>query len=105
MADNEVMAPVNQEEELKRVKEEKKKFKAEQKAQKKEAKRRAKELAAEEANIDPDSDFVYKDEYVTDIGTDYTEVYVDGKSIRIRASADPSQDGPSIRIMSASSKY
>ncbi len=56
MADNEVMAPVNQEEERKRVKEEKKKFKAEQKAQKKEAKRRAKELAAEEANIDPDSD-------------------------------------------------
>ncbi len=57
MADTpEAMAPASQEDELKRVKEEKKKFKAEQKAQKKEAKRRAKELAMEEANIDPDSD-------------------------------------------------
>ncbi len=57
MADTpEAMAPASHEDELKRVKEEKKKFKAEQKAQKKEAKRRAKELAMEEANIDPDSD-------------------------------------------------
>ena len=57
MADGqEASAAVSQQDELKRVKEEKKKFKAEQKAQKKEAKRRAKELAMEEANIDPDSD-------------------------------------------------
>lgn len=39
-------------------------------------------------NIDPDAGFEYKDEYVTDIGTDYTEVYVDGKSIRISESGE-----------------
>ena len=39
-------------------------------------------------NIDPDAEMDYEDLYVTDIGTDYTNVYVDGKCIRISESGE-----------------
>lgn len=38
--------------------------------------------------IDPDAEMDYEDLYVTDIGTEYTEVYVDGKGIRISESGE-----------------
>ena len=39
-------------------------------------------------NIDADAEFEYEDLYITDIGTEYTEVYVDGKGIRISESGE-----------------
>ena len=39
-------------------------------------------------NIDPGAEMDYEDLYVTDIGTDYTNVYVDGKCIRISESGE-----------------
>ena len=38
--------------------------------------------------INPDAEFEYDDKYCFDIGTDYTDVYVDGEAIRISESGE-----------------